>query len=34
MRVNEQGQWTEQHEIAIGSQPTRKFVEVTVGRDR
>ena len=34
MRINERGQWTEQHEIAIGTQPARKFMEVTVSRDR
>jgi hypothetical protein len=34
MRINHQGQWTEQHEIVLGSQPARKFMEVTVTRDR
>lgn len=34
MRVDERGEWTERHEIAIGSQPARKFMEVTVSRDR
>jgi hypothetical protein len=30
MRIDEKGQWTELHEITIGSQPSRKFMEVTV----
>ena len=30
LRINEQGQWTEQHEISIGAQPTRRYMEVTV----
>lgn len=32
LRLNEQGQWTELHEITIGTQPARKFMEVTVSR--
>lgn len=32
LRINEKGEWTELHEITIGSQPTRKFMEVTVSR--
>ena len=30
LRINEQGQWTELTEIAVGSQPPRKFMEVIV----
>jgi hypothetical protein len=30
LRINEKGEWTELHEITIGSQPSRKFMEVTV----
>ena len=30
MRINERGDWTELHEITIGSQPRRKFMELTV----
>lgn len=30
LRMNERGQWTEVHEITIGTQPTRKFMAVTV----
>jgi len=32
LRVNEKGDWTELHEIAVGSQPARKFMELTVSR--
>ena len=32
LRLNEQGQWTELHEITIGDQPARKFMEVTVNQ--
>ena len=32
LRINERGAWTEQHEITIGEQPTRKFMEVVVRR--
>ncbi len=30
MRINEKGDWTELHEITIGSTPPRKFMELTV----
>jgi len=32
LRINEKGEWTELHEIAISSQPARKFMELTVRR--
>jgi Protein of unknown function (DUF1579) len=32
MRINEKGEWTELTEIAIGSQPSRKFMELRVSR--
>ncbi len=32
MRIDEKGNWTESHEITIGTQPPRKFMEVSVGR--
>jgi hypothetical protein len=32
LRLDEHGRWTELHEITIGSQPPRKFMEVTVSR--
>jgi hypothetical protein len=34
LRMNEKGEWTELTEIAIGSQPARKFMELTVGRQK
>ncbi len=34
MRINEQGEWTEQTELTIGAQPARKFMEVTVRREK
>jgi hypothetical protein len=34
LRINEKGEWTELHEITIGSQPTRKFMELTVARQK
>jgi hypothetical protein len=34
LRINEKGEWTELTEIAIGSQPARKFMELTVGRQK
>jgi hypothetical protein len=34
MRMTEEGDWTEMHEIAIGSQPPRKYMEVKVSRER
>jgi CheY-like chemotaxis protein len=30
LRINEKGEWTELTEITIGSQPPRKFMELTV----
>ena len=30
LRINDKSEWTEIHEIAIGSQPSRKFMEVRV----
>ena len=30
LRINEKGEWTEVTEIAIGSQPAWKYMEVTV----
>lgn len=32
MRLTDSGEWTESHEITIGSQPSRKFMELTVRR--
>lgn len=32
LRINEPGAWTELHEITIGAQPPRKFMELTVTR--
>jgi hypothetical protein len=32
LRINESGEWTELAEIAIGSEPHRKLLELTVGR--
>jgi hypothetical protein len=34
LRINEKGEWTELTEIAIGSQPARKFTELTVSRQK
>jgi len=34
LRINERGEWTEEHEIMIGEQPARKFMEVVVRRKR
>jgi hypothetical protein len=30
LRIDEVGDWTELHEITIGSQPSRKFMELRV----
>ena len=30
LRINDKGEWTELHQITIGSQPTRKFMELRV----
>jgi hypothetical protein len=32
LRINERGEWTEIHEINIGSQSTKKLMEVVVRR--
>ena len=32
MRIAATGNWTEEHEIIVGSQPTRKLMEVNVSR--
>jgi len=32
LRINEKGDWTELHEITIGSQAARKFMEISVSR--
>ena len=32
LRVNESGAWTELHEIKVGAQPPRKFMELAVAR--
>lgn len=32
LRINERGEWTELHEITVGSQPPRKFMELRVSR--
>ena len=34
MRITEDGDWTELHEITVGSQPPRKYMELTVSRQR
>jgi len=34
LRINEKGEWTELGEIAFGSQPPRKFMELVVRRGR
>jgi len=30
LRINERGEWTEQHEITIGEQPAKRLMEVVV----
>jgi hypothetical protein len=32
LRLDESGQWTERHEVMIGSQPPRRLMELTVSR--
>lgn len=32
LRINKRGEWTELHEITIGAQPPRKFMELAVTR--
>ena len=34
MRINQNGEWTELHEITIGSDPPKKLMEVTVRRQK
>jgi hypothetical protein len=34
MQINDQGEWTELHEITIGSQPTKKLMELVVRRHK
>jgi hypothetical protein len=34
LRINEKDEWTELTEIAIGSQPARKFMELVVNRQK
>jgi hypothetical protein len=34
LRINDQGEWTEAHEITIGSQPAKKLMELTVRRQK
>lgn len=34
LRINEKGEWTELTEIAIGPQPARKLMELTVSRQK
>ena len=33
LAINDQGEWTEAGEIAIGAQPPRKFLDLTVRRE-
>lgn len=32
LRINDKGEWTEHHEIAVGSQPPRTLMELSVAR--
>jgi hypothetical protein len=34
MRIDDKGDWTEQHEITVGTQAPRKYMEVSVSRER
>ncbi|MGA3205356.1 MAG: hypothetical protein ABSF12_22905, partial [Bryobacteraceae bacterium] len=34
MRIDEKGDWTELHEITIGTQAPRKFMELRVSRQK
>jgi hypothetical protein len=34
LRINQKGEWTEQTEIAIGAQPPRRLMELTVSRQK
>ena len=33
LAINEKGEWTEVGEVTIGTQPPRKFLELTVRRE-
>jgi hypothetical protein len=33
LTINDKGEWTEVGEIAIGTQPPRKFLDLTVRRE-
>ena len=34
MRINEKDEWTEIHEITIGSQPPKRLMEIAVRRQK
>jgi hypothetical protein len=34
MRIDDKGDWTEQHEMTVGTQAPRKYMEVSVSRER
>lgn len=34
MRINERGEWTELHEITVGSLPPKRFMEIAVRRQK
>jgi len=34
LRINEKSEWTERTEIAMGSQPPRRFMELRVSRQK
>lgn len=34
LRIDQKGDWTEVHEVTIGSQPTRKLMELSVSPQR
>ena len=34
MRINEKDEWTELHEIIIGSQPPKRLMEIAVRRQK
>jgi len=34
MRINDKGEWTELHEITVGSQPPKTFMELVVRRKK
>ncbi len=31
-RIDEQGNWTEQHEVTVGAQPPKRYMELSVSR--